>query len=103
MERILTYAEFSKQFDEEGEVLGNTQQDVDALASVTDTLTAPENGGTSELPSSEIGAGSEIISVGAGEIADEAPIKTEVEIITDDVTEEDELEIEELEDEQEAI
>lgn len=45
MERILTFAEFSKSFDTKGEVLGNSEKDVAALASVTDEFTAPDNEG----------------------------------------------------------
>ena len=98
MERILTYAEFSKNFDEQGEVLGNTEQDVQTLASATDQFTAAtsdECGCDTPLDaatSSEV-ASEPVMSIEAGEISSEdSPVKTEVEIITDDVADDNAVE-----------
>ena len=86
MDRILTYAEFSTQFDNKGETLGNTEKDVQALASSTDQFTADEmsTGNTPSIDdvSSAIAVESEPMEVGT---SSNEPIKTEVEIITDDV------------------
>lgn len=89
MERILTYAEFAKQFDEEGNSLGNSEADVNTLASAADQFTSPtEDGGCADCPndqSAEVGPETPIVSVEAGEISsEESPIKTEVEIVSDD-------------------
>jgi hypothetical protein len=45
MNRILTFAEFAKSFNQKGTDLGNTPKDVDALASSTDQFTADGDGG----------------------------------------------------------
>ena len=93
MERILTYAEFSNKFDEEGEVLGNTQADVDALASSTDDLTAPESGSADTI-SSEIGSEVQVIEVPSSSEENEEPstedssLGSEVEILNDDLSDE---------------
>lgn len=89
MERILTYAEFAKQFDETGEVLGNTEQDVATLMTSTDQFTAD----STESPNGDIPVSVEV-STSSDDIIDmateedEMP-KTEVEIITDEVEEKD--------------
>lgn len=46
MNRILTFAEFAKSFDQKGTELGNTPADVEALASSTDQFTGDNSDGS---------------------------------------------------------
>lgn len=48
MNRILTFAEFAKSFNQKGTDLGNSPADVDALMSSTDQFTADNSNGSCE-------------------------------------------------------
>jgi len=101
MDRILTYAEFSKQFDETGETLGNTEQDVNTLMSSTDDLTA--DAGANEPATSgeglvdDVASSIEKESAPASTVGGDEPIKAEVEVIMDGVGDDKEEESSEVE------
>lgn len=63
MERILTFAEFAKSFDQKGTELGNSPADVDALAASTDQFTAGADKECPETPETIDGGGEKVISL----------------------------------------
>lgn len=94
MDRILTYAEFSKHYDETGTTLGNSKEDVATLAASTDKLTADA---TADSMIGDISTMTEVQPNIASIVSmDDAPIKTEIEIVSDDAvdSEEDDSELE---------
>jgi predicted transcriptional regulator len=63
MERILTFAEFAKSFDQKGTELGNTPADVDALAASTDQFTAGADKECPETPEMVDGGGEKVVDL----------------------------------------
>lgn len=80
MNRILTFAEFAKSFNQKGTELGNSPADVEALASSTDQFTGDKSNGScpdgeTEQPEVVDGDGGKVITLAVqpeGE-EDEAP------------------------------
>jgi len=102
MNRILTFAEFSKSFDAKGTELGNSPADVEALAKSTDQFTA-DGGNTGscedsdhETPEVVDGGGEKVIALAVqGEDDDDEPAEEE-EREFEEEPEEDETEEEEV-------
>lgn len=76
MNRILTFAEFAKSFNQKGTELGNSPADVEALASSTDQFTADNSDGAcpdGDIKQPEVvdGGGDKVITLAVQPDSDE--------------------------------
>lgn len=98
MNRILTFAEFAKSFDQKGTELGNSPADVATLASSTDQFTGDKNDGACadgdiKQPDVVDGGGEKVISLAVqpeGDESEEEPEENDDQFVDDEPEEEEE-------------
>lgn len=88
MERILTFAEFAKNFDQKGTELGNSPADVEALAKSTDQFTTGPDKECPDSPDVVDGGGEKVVALTVKANGND---EGEEEMITDDSEENDDF------------